>query len=209
MTMEMLLRMEGPQLLTIQPSQITTYLNTSITRQAEILAVEEARRVQREEDQLLREEQNREFQETLLADQMREIEQREAAERERREQEEKEEEERRIIAKEESRLEDAKSLLEKAGEPAPDLKQGVARLRFTMPNGKKVDRRFHSVDTIETIRAFLIVHFHEQSVEGMKNIGLSTNYPRKTFKEEEDDKMKLEEAGLAPQAVIMVQDLDA
>lgn len=36
-TMELLLRMEGPQLLTIPPTQITTYLNTTITRQAEVL----------------------------------------------------------------------------------------------------------------------------------------------------------------------------
>ena len=77
-TMELLLRMEGPQLLTLPPSQITTYLNTTISRHAELLAVEEARRLQREEDALLREEQNREFQETLLADQMREIERQEA-----------------------------------------------------------------------------------------------------------------------------------
>ena len=207
LTMELLLRMEGPQLLTIPPSQITTYLNTTITRHAELLAVEEARRLQREEDQRLREEQNREFQETLLADQMREIERQEAQARERREQEEKEEEERLKMAQEKSRLEDAISIVERAGEPAAGAKQGVARVRFTLPNGKKVDRRFHSGDTIETIRAFLFVHFHEQGIE-MKNFGLSLNFPRKTFKDE-DDKVTLEEAGLAPQAVVMVQDLDA
>lgn len=207
-TYELLLRMEGPQLMTIPPAQITTYLNTTVTRHAEVLAVEEARRMQREEDQRLREEQNREFQETLLADQMREIEQREAEERERREREDKEEAERLKEAKEESRLEDARSLVEQAVEPPVGLKQGVARMRFTLPNGKKVDRRFHSSERIETMRAFLIVHFHEHGIE-MKNFGLSTNYPKKTFKAEEDDKLTLEEAGLAPQAVVMVQDLDA
>jgi len=205
--MELLLRMEGPQLMTIPPSQITTYLNTTITRHAEVLAAEEARRLQREEDQRLREEQNREFQETLLADQMREIQRQEAQQRERQEQEEKEEEERLKEAQEESRLEDAKAIMERAGEPPVGQKQGVTRLRFTLPNGKKVDRRFLSVDTIETIRAFLFLHFHEQNIE-MKNFGLSTNFPRKSFKEE-DNTLTLEETGLAPQAVIMVQDLDA
>lgn len=206
-SMELLLRMEGPQLLTIPPSQITTYLNTTITRHTEVLAMEEARRLQREEEQLLRSEQDREFQETLLADQMREIERQEGEDRERQEQEAKEEAERTKKAKEESQLDDAKAMMEGAGEPPVGTKQGVARLRFTLPNGKKVDRRFHSVDTIETIRAFLIVHFHEQNIE-IKNFGLSTNFPRKTFKEE-DGSLTLDEAGLAPQAVVMVQDLDS
>lgn len=205
-TMELLLRLEGPKLLTIPPTQITTYLDTSITRHAQLLAEEEARRLQREEEQRLREEQDHEYQEALLADQMREIERQEVAERERREVEEREEAERLEKAKEESRLGNAKALLERVGEP-PVGSKGVARLRFTLPNGKKVDRRFHSVDTIRTIRAFLVVYFYEQGIE-MTNVGLSTNFPRKTFKEEEDT-LTLEEAGLAPQAVVMVVDLDS
>ena len=206
-TMELLLRMEGPKLMTIPPAQIAVYLNTTITRHAEVLAAEEARRLQREEEQQLREEQNREFQETLLADQMREIERREAAEREQREREEIEEAERLKKAKEESRLEGAKSLVQNAGGEPPAGATGIASLRFTLPNGKRVDRRFNAADRIETIRAFLIVHFHEQGIE-MKNFSLSTNYPRKTFNEN-DDNLTLGEAGLTPQAVVMVQDLDS
>jgi len=206
-TMELLLRMEGPKLMTIPPAQIAVYLNTTITRHAEVLAAEEARRLQREEEQQLREEQNREFQETLLADQMREIERREAAEREQREREQIEEAERLKKAKEESRLEGAKSLVQNAGGEPPAGATGIASLRFTLPNGKRVDRRFNAADRIETIRAFLIVHFHEQGIE-MKNFSLSTNYPRKTFNEN-DDNLTLDEAGLTPQAVVMVQDLDS
>jgi FAS-associated factor 2 len=207
-TMELLLRLESNQLFTIQPSQITTYLNTAITRHAQIIAEAEARRIQREEDARLREEQNREYQEALLADQMREIERNEREERERREREEMEERVRLEEAKEQSRLEDAKSILEKSGgEPPVGTKVGVARMRFTLPNGKKVDRRFHSSDTVEVLRAFLTLHFDESGVE-IKNFGLSTNFPKKTFSED-DNKLTLEEAGLAPQAVVMVQDLDA
>ncbi len=206
--MELLLRLESNQLFTIQPSQITTYLNTAITRHAQIIAEAEARRIQREEDAQLREEQNREYQEALLADQMREIERNEREERERREREEMEERVRLEEAKEQSRLEDAKSILEKSGgEPPVGTKVGVARMRFTLPNGKKVDRRFLSSDTIEVLRAFLTLHFDESGVE-IKNFGLSTNFPKKTFSED-DNKLTLEEAGLAPQAVVMVQDLDA
>ena len=207
-SMELLLRLESTQLFTIQPSQITTYLNTAITRHAQIIAEETARRLQREEDARLREEQNREYQEALLADQMREMERNEQLERERREREEEEERKRMEIAKEQSRKEDAKRILElSGGEPAVGTKVGVARMRFTLPNGKKVDRRFHSSDTLEVLRAFLTLHFDETGVD-IKNFGMSTNFPKKTFGEE-DNKLTLEEAGLAPQAVVMVQDLDA
>ena len=207
-SMELLLRMESKELFTIRPSQITTYLNTAITRHAQIIAEETARRLQREEDARLREEQNREYEEALLADQMRALERSEQEERERREREEQEERERLAIAKEQSRLEDAKRILESSGgEPAVETKVGVARMRFTLPNGKKVDRRFRSSDTLEVLRAFLTLHFEETSVE-IKNFGLSTSFPKKTFSEE-DNAMTLEEAGLAPQAVVMVQDLDA
>lgn len=205
--MELMLRLEGPRLLEIPPAQMTTYLNATITQHADVLAVEEGRRLQREEDQRLREEQNREYQETLLEDQMRENARQEAVDRVRQAQEEEEEAERRKRAKEENRLEDAKATIEKAGGEPPVGSPGVARLRFTLPNGKKVDRRFHAVDTIEVLRAFLVLHFHTQQIE-IKNFGLSTSFPRKTFGEE-DSKVTLEESGLAPQAVMMVQDLDA
>lgn len=204
--MDLLLRLEGAQILTIPPGQITTYLNTTISRHADVLAEEEARRLQREEDARLRDEQNREYQEALLADQTREVEQRKAEERERREQEEKEETERLNQEREKSILEDSKALLDEAGEPAPGQRTGVARLRFTLPNGKKVDRRFHSSNTIGIIRSFLVVYFNQENIK-IKNFGLSTSFPRKSFGEG-DNKLTLEEAGLASQAVVMVQDLD-
>ena len=207
-TMELLLRLESIQLFSIQPTQIITYLNTAITRHAQILAEAEAQRLQREEDARLREEQNREYQEALLADRMREIERNEREERERREREEREERVRMEEAKERTKLEDAKMLLEKSGgEPDVSTKVGVARMRFTLPNGKRVDRRFNSSDTVEVVRAFLTMHFDETGVD-IKNFGLSTNFPKKTFGDE-DSKLTLEEAGLAPQAVVMVQDLDS
>jgi FAS-associated factor 2 len=206
--MDLMLRLEGPQLFKIPPSRVITYLNTTITQHSEVLAVEEGRRLQREEDQRLREEQNREYQETLLEDQMRETERQEVVDRERRAKEEKEEAKRLARAKEENRLEDAKATIEMAGGEPPAGSEGVTRLRFTLPNGKKVDRRFHTADTIGVLRAFLVLHFHEQPGIEIKNFGLSTNFPRKSFGDE-DREATLEEAGLAPQAVVMVQDLDA
>ena len=205
-SMELLMRVEGSAIFTIPPAQIKTYLTAAISRHAETIAEAEHRRIQREEEIRLREEQDREYQEALLADQIREIQQREAEEEERRADAEREELERLSVENENKRLEDAQSQIKEAGEPPAGAKD-VARLRFTLPNGKKVDRRFRSQDTLMVVNAFLIVHFNEQNIE-MKNIGLSTNFPRKSFKDE-DMGLTLEEAGLAPQAVIMVQDLDA
>jgi FAS-associated factor 2 len=203
--MELLLRLEGEQILTIPPQQITTYLSTSFSRHAEIVAQALAARLAREEEIRLRQEQDREYQEALLADQIREIERREEAERLAREEEEKLELERLAGEKEERRMGRARELMSRCEEPTSG--PGTARIRFTLPNGKKIDRRFNSGETVEVLRAFLMVYFVDEGVE-IKNIGLSTNFPRKTFGEN-DDGLTLEEAGLSPQAVVMVQDLDA
>ena len=201
--MELLLRLEGDKVLTLPPAQITTYLSTSLTRHGQMLAEALAARLAREEEVRLREEQDREYQEALLADQIREIERREEEERRAREEEEQKEAERLKGQKEQERMDRARQLTSEEPAAGP----GVARIRFTLPNGKKVDRRFRSEETVEVLKAFLMVHFEEEGVE-IKNIGLSTNFPRKTFGEE-DNGLTLEEAGLSPQAVVMVQDLDA
>jgi FAS-associated factor 2 len=203
--MELLLRLEGPQILSIPPTQITTYLSTSLSRHADLLAQALAARLAREEEVRLRQEQDREYQEALLADQIREIERREEEERAKREDEEKAELERLAGEKERRRVERARELMEKCVEPAAG--SGTARIRFTLPNGKKVDRRFRNEETVEVLRAFLVLHFEEAMVE-MKNFGISTNFPKRSFGEEEDG-LTLVEAGLSPQAVVMVQDLDA
>jgi FAS-associated factor 2 len=208
--MEMILRMEGPQLFDVPPDRIATYLHTAITRHADLLAVEATRRMMQEEERRLRAEQDAEYHEALLADRNREDERRLVMERERREIEEIEEMERMRTHMEASRIEDARSMMERSGGEPQSSFPGLARLRFALPNGKRIDRRFRgSIDTVETLRAFLIVHFHENGIE-MRNIGLSTNFPKRTYVAGlPDDALTLEEAGLAPQAVVMVQDLDS
>ena len=140
-----------------------------------------------------------------MQDQIREIERREEEERKQKEEEERREAELAIRRVEVERMERARGIMSECLEPPAG--SGVARIRFTLPNGKKVDRRFRNGETLEVLRAFLMVHFEEEGVE-IKNIGVSTNYPRRTFGEEENG-LSLEEAGLCPQAVVMVQDLDA
>ena len=79
-------------------------------------------------------------------------------------------------------------------------------MRLVLPSGVKLNRRFYADDTIATVKAFLLVHFQENDQPQVQNIGLSTNFPKKTY---ENDQETLQEAGLVPQAVLMVQDLDA
>jgi hypothetical protein len=56
------------------------------------------------------------------------------------------------------------------------------------------------------MRAFLVLHFDENDDIGIENFQLSMNYPKKSLV---DGEKTLESEGLCPQAVIMVQDLDA
>jgi UBX domain len=89
----------------------------------------------------------------------------------------------------------------------PEPTSGGTMIRLVLPSGAKINRRFALHATIATVKAFLKVHFTESNVN-IVNVGLSTSFPRKTF-DEADDALTLEEAGLVPQGVLMVQDLDA
>lgn len=214
--MEILLKMEGPRLLTLLPEQLTSYLHTTITRHADILAAEVGRRIIMEDERRLRLEQDAEFQATLLADQTRETDRQRLLERERKAQDEIEEAARIQEAMDSSRIDNAIVIMSsRAGQEPPPSSSSLSsmdttKLRFTLPNGKKLDRCFYStVATVGTLRAYLIVHFHECGGGiVMKNFGLSTSFPRRAYSEA-DDNLTLIDAGLSPQAVIMVQDLDS
>jgi len=203
-TVELLLRMEGEALTKLRPEQFVAYINTTVRRHKDALAEVEQRRLQREEEQRLREEQDREFQEALLADQRREEAKREEEERARAEQLRVEEEARQAEEKATLKIATARSLV-RDEPPAKGATEPTARIRLTLPNGKRIDRRFYANDTVDVIRAFLVVRFHEQEIP-IENFALSTNFPKKTY---EDGSVTLKEAGLSPQAVIMIQDLDA
>jgi membrane associated rhomboid family serine protease len=89
--------------------------------------------------------------------------------------------------------------------PAPEA--GGTTVRFVLPSGMKLNRRFASSETMAALRAFLRLQFHERNIDMGRDIGLSTSFPRKSYNEHDDQ--TLEELGLSPQVVLMVQDLDA
>jgi len=86
----------------------------------------------------------------------------------------------------------------------------LARLRLMLPSGQRLERKFKGTDKIEVVQAFLMVELDKRNIcEGsstMENFQLHSNYPKKALT---DLDRTLEEEGLCPQAVIMVQDLDA
>lgn len=201
-TIQLMLSVQGPLLQDMtSPNQLVAYMTTALTRHQVQLAEQVARRIQREQEQMLRREQDEEYHATLRADQERQRILREEEEEQVRLEQEAREREAEAMRQKENALEQARNAVR------PEPAQGGTRIRFVLPSGKKIVRSFESDETIGSLKAFLLVHFHEsEGDETIERIALSTNYPKKTY---EDEGVTLEEAGLSPQAVLMVQDLDA
>ena len=200
-TMTLLFRAEGNALLSMTVAdQLVPRLQTAVQRHQTILAEQEARRVEREQEALLRQEQDAEYQAALRADQERERQlAAEAAEAERAARLEQE----RLQAEQQA----AAAVVDSARQVLRDAPaSGGALIRFVLPSGQKLNRRFYADDTIQACKAFVRLHYHENELE-MGTIGLSTNFPKKSYNNDAD--LTLQEAGLTPQAVLMVQDLDA
>jgi FAS-associated factor 2 len=195
-SISLLLRAEGPALLEWSVDNMLSHLQSSLTRHQVLVSDDLVRRLQREEETNLRRQQDEEYQTALAADQEREaqraLEQKEELQRQQSIDDDK--------RKEQEALELAKAMLR------PEPTSGGAAVRFVLPSGAKINRRFESDETIGTLKAFLTLHFDENGIE-MGTIGLSTSFPRQTFNSEDD--LSLEDAGLVPQTVLMVQDLDA
>lgn len=197
---KLIFRAEGPTLLRMQPNQLLPLLNGTYHRFQMIIAEEVARRYEREHEAALRRQQDEEYQETLRIDQERERQRQEERELEERRIRDEEEKERQKVEAERNRLDNARSLLR------PEPTSGGTRIRFQLPSGKKLERRFENDESIASLKAFLTLHFVENNHPEIKNIALSTNFPKKNYDQEE---WTLTECGLTPQAVLMVQDLDA
>jgi FAS-associated factor 2 len=196
---KLVFKAEGPSLSKMQPAQLLPLLNGTYQRFLSVVAEQVARRIEREQEQDLRRQQDEEYQETLRADQARERQRQEERELEERRIQEEEERLRRKEREETERLDKARALVR------PEPSSGGTRIRFALPSGQKVDRRFENDETVGALKAFLILHFAENNLN-IKNVALSTNFPKKTH---DEDEKTLQESDLCPQSVLMVQDLDA
>uniref|UniRef100_K3X5G1 UBX domain-containing protein n=1 Tax=Globisporangium ultimum (strain ATCC 200006 / CBS 805.95 / DAOM BR144) TaxID=431595 RepID=K3X5G1_GLOUD len=197
--------------------QIIRRLESAVDRNTQILATARRQHQQRSEAQLLREQQDREYQESLAADRQREEEarlqeQRLIEEQLRAEQEarEKEEEERRQAEAFQQTMDAKRARLADAPPsrvPPPGADYKTAVLKFHLHNGTRLERVFYAHDTLQTVRDFIDVQFFDREIK-ITNYELATNFPKKTYGPDLLD-LTLQEVGLAPQALVFVQDLDS
>jgi hypothetical protein len=205
---KLIFKAEGPALTQMSSSQLLKLLVGTYQRHQVTIQEQEARRLEREQEAELRRQQDEEYQEGLRADQERERRRQEEQDEKDRAVREEEERERKKVQEEQNRLNRARAMIR--AEPAT----GGTRIRFQLPTGQKLERRFENDETIGALKAYLIVHFADMNGDGanakqppaITNIGLSTNFPKRTH---DDDDKTLQESDLCPQAVLMVQDLDA
>lgn len=204
--------------------QLTTLVTATYQKHERGVLEAATRKHEQEQVALLRRQQDEEYQETLRQDQERERQRNEARLQAEREEAERKEAEERKVREEANRLDKARALLR--NEP-PKGTPGCGRIRFRLPNGKQLDRRFGANETIGSLKAFLVLYFADELPGGdgkpaaskkddgaiVKRVALSTNFPKRIYGGEEnengDDDKTLKECDLCPQAVLMVQDLDA
>lgn len=200
-SMSLIFKAQGPVLTqNFYMDHFLPNLQAALHRHLGVVAEHEMRRLQREQEAELRRQQDDEYHETLRQDQERERLQQVEMEQERKVQSAEDERVRQDEQEAQATIAKAESLVR------PEPASGGAMVRFVLPSGTKLNRRFGSDETMAALQAFLRLHVHEKGLD-MGRIGLSTNFPRKTYNEHDDQ--TLEELGLIPQAVLMVQDLDA
>ena len=97
-----------------------------------------------------------------------------------------------------------KTLRESLGEEPADAPD-ISALRFQLPKGIKISRRFRKEDRIQKVFDFLEIHFAKNKLD-ITNFSVGTNYPKKNF---EDMDSTIEAEGLHPRGMLFVIDLDA
>lgn len=150
-----------------------------------------AERQDRENQRLLREEQDAAFREALEID-------RAAAE----EKKQKAEEEKKKISMEEAREARRKDKEAKLGQE-PDKGSDVCALRLRRPDGSTVARRFKQDELLEKV-------FDWAEVIGvdLRVTALVCTYPRKQWRYPEDAETLLSDAGFFPSAILMLEERD-
>lgn len=202
-TLQLVLKLQGVAQCAL--SSLLPLLHAVQQRHQTVLTDLEVRRLQRHEESTLRSQQDDEYQQTLAADQERE--RTAAAERDA-----SLAAAAAALASQRAQAEAAAHTLQAARallKPEPAAGGGSSSsLRFCLPTGAKLNRRFAAHETLAAVRAYLTVYFAEHGI-AIRSIGLSTSFPRRTFNDDDSDALTLLDAGFGPQAVLMVQDLDA
>jgi FAS-associated factor 2 len=201
--LNLLLRAEGPALVEYNVDHLASIIQACLTRHQVQVAEMTSRRLQQQEETELRRIQDEEYRLSLEADQEREREER----RRREEALRAEQEALRAEQRQLERYRAAQDLLRDSDDAmASGGTERPTNIRFVLPSGAKLNHKFHAGSPVAVLFAYLFVHFRDHGVP-MGRIGLSTSFPKQSL--DENDPRTLCEAQLTPQAVLMVQDLDA
>lgn len=157
-----------------------------------------AERVAREADRALRAEQDQRYQEAMARD-------RERARKREEEAEAKELEAAKQLSEELSQKAELDRIRGRLpAEPSVGTTEETSRVRFTLPDGSKILRRFYAKDTIQTVFDFVTLSLHDLDSD-VKRFDIGCSYPRKTFTAGSSDMTQdLNAAGLGPEAVLFV-----
>eukprot|EP01036_Dinobryon_divergens_P027762 gene27762-36584_t len=189
----------------VEEEELCTRLQSAMNSFNSLVATNRAEAERRAEAVRLREQQDREYQESAQADRLAEERQRrEAAEQEAKEEARIQQEELEQAVELSKQLSHADNIRKKKyfqTQSRPD----IATVRFQLPKGTKLSRRFHKTDSAERIFEFLSVHFFESGDE-IRNFAVSTHFPKMDVT---DLSQTIESLSLHPRGMLYVQDLDA
>eukprot|EP00039_Didymoeca_costata_P011845 m.167883 g.167883 ORF g.167883 m.167883 type:complete len:442 (+) comp15308_c0_seq27:131-1456(+) len=181
----------------IQREELMSKLVIHMEQYQPALIAEQAERTQRAVDQVIREEQDKAFEESLRLD--REKMERAQAEKRKAEEEKAAAEEAKRI--EENKLEERKSrLVQKRSTlpPEPAKGEGMTRIKVRFPGGMSKDRLFSASDPVQVLFDFVDV----QDLVA-EDFSLFVGHPKVMV---ENNSKTFEEAGLCPRALVFVQD---
>ncbi|KAF0697650.1 Aste57867_11670 [Aphanomyces stellatus] len=192
--------------------QLVARLGAAIARNQQHLVAVRAQEQFRTEAQVLREQQDLEYQESLEADRRKaeeEMLRQEREEAEARQLSMRLQEEAEAARREAAEREAAVAAKRQRLDGGPTVKgKDTAFIRFQLHNGAKVERLFWAQDTFETIRAFVDVTLFDRDIPIVR-YEVATNFPRKSWGPDDDQTITLHAAGLTPQSLLYVQDLDS
>ncbi|XP_018425235.1 PREDICTED: FAS-associated factor 2 [Nanorana parkeri] len=195
-------RLEG----LIQPQDLINQLTFIMDANQTYLVSERMEREERNQTQVLRQQQDEAYLVSLRADQEKERKKREKQEQKRREEEEAqlrqlaEERKKRTLQEEKERKSECLP-----AEPQPDHPDSV-KIIFKMPNDTRVERRFLFTQSLSVIHDFLF-----SLKETPEHFQIVANFPRRVLpclpSEEAPVPPTLQEAGFSRSQLLFVQDL--
>uniref|UniRef100_I3M6F8 FAS-associated factor 2 n=1 Tax=Ictidomys tridecemlineatus TaxID=43179 RepID=I3M6F8_ICTTR len=195
-------RLEG----LIQPDDLINQLTFIMDANQTYLVSERLEREERNQTQVLRQQQDEAYLASLRADQEKERKKREERERKRLKEEEVQQQKLAEERRRQNLQEEKERKLEcLPPEPSPDDPESV-KIIFKLPNDSRVERRFHFSQSLTVIHDFLF-----SLKESPEKFQIEANFPRRVLpcvpSEEWPTPPTLQEAGLSHTEVLFVQDL--